>query len=91
MSWLEIPELPVLRGKEAIKALHDFIVELEKQKDEELTEKKTNALIKLAKGLISSIEAEKGAVNSGGRVKEIWFEMAPVHLPFHWTIPPIPY
>ena len=40
------------------KALYDFIAELEEQRGKELTDKQTKALIKIAKGLISSIKAE---------------------------------
>ena len=48
------------RGEEAIEVLHDFIRELEEQRDKELTDKQTNALTKFSLGLISStIEAEK--------------------------------
>ena len=59
MQFIEIPEFPRLRGEKAIKALYDFINELEEQRGKELTDNQTTALIKLAKGLISSIEAEK--------------------------------
>lgn len=58
MELLEIPRYSVLRGEDAIWALSSFIIELEKQKDEELTEKQSKALIKLAKGLRASVEAE---------------------------------
>ena len=54
---IEIPEFPKLRGKNAIKALHGLIAELEEQRGKELTDKQTKALIKAAKGLISSIQA----------------------------------
>jgi hypothetical protein len=64
MRYLEIPKFPVLRGEKAVRALYDFISELEEQRAEELTEKQTVALINLAKGLISSIEAEKLATTS---------------------------
>lgn len=56
---IEIPEFPRLRGKKAVKALHDFIAELEEQNGKELADKQTTALIKIAKGLISSIQAER--------------------------------
>jgi len=58
MQLVKIPEFPRLGGVEAIEALYDFINELGEQRGEELTEKQTTALIKLAKALISSIEAE---------------------------------
>ena len=56
MEYLKIPEFPILCGEKAIKALHDFIDELEKERVKELTDKQTTLLIRLAKGLISSIE-----------------------------------
>jgi len=59
MQPILIPEFPKLRGEEAIEVLHDFIRELEEQRDKELTTKQTNALTKFSLGLISSIEAEK--------------------------------
>ena len=58
MQLIEIPEFETLRGEKAIEALYDFINELGEQGGKELTDKQTNALIKLAKGLISSIETE---------------------------------
>ena len=58
MRYIEIPDFPILRGEKAIKALYDFINELEEQRGKELTDKQTDALIKLAHGLISSIEEE---------------------------------
>ena len=58
MGYLEIPEFPVLRGEKTIKTLHDFINEFEEQMGRELTEKQVAALIKLANGLISSVEKE---------------------------------
>ena len=64
MEYLKIPEFPILCGEKAIKALHDFIDELEKERVKELTDKQTTLLIRLAKGLISSIEAEKQADTS---------------------------
>jgi len=58
MQYMKIPEFPVFRGEKAIRFLHDFANELEEQRSEELTEKQAATLIKIAKGLISSIEAE---------------------------------
>ena len=73
MQPLEIPEFQILRGEKAIKALHDFINELEEQRDKELTEKQIAALTKLAKGLISSIEAETRSDTSDKDIKEMRF------------------
>jgi hypothetical protein len=58
MEYLTIPTFQTLRGEEAIKALTEYIKELEEQKPVELTKKQTNALIKSAKGLIATIELE---------------------------------
>ena len=81
MQYIEIPEFPVLRGEKAIKALYDFIDELEEQRGKELTEKQTTALIKLAKGLISSIEAETRSDTSYKNTKEMRFVTAFAHPP----------
>ena len=55
MQPVVVPRYPRLRGEKAVRFLQDFINELEEQRGKELTEKQTTALIKLAKGLISSI------------------------------------
>ena len=70
MQLIEIPEFSRLRGKKAIKALYNFINELEEQRGKELTDKQTTALIKLAKGLILYIEAEKRLSTSDKETKE---------------------
>ncbi len=67
---VEIPEFPVLRGPEAMEALHGFIDELEEERGKELTDKQTNALIMIANGLISSIEAETRMVTPNKDIKE---------------------
>jgi hypothetical protein len=69
MQPLKIPELPILRGEEAINALHEYIRELEEQKNEELTEKQTKALIKLAQELISAIETETHSAREDEKIK----------------------
>jgi len=71
MQPIEIPKFPTLHGENAIKALHDFINELEEQKSGELTEKQTRALIKFAEGLISSLEVE---IRSEKAVEEMRYE-----------------
>jgi len=58
MQYFEMPELSVLQGDDAVAALQEYIDELEENRDEDLTESQTKALIRLAKGLISTIEAE---------------------------------
>ena len=73
MQFIDIPESPSLRGEKAVAALYDFVNELEKQRSEELTDKQTNALIKFAWGLISSIEAERQLGSSEKDIKEMVF------------------
>lgn len=58
MQLIEIPKFAILRGEKAIETLYGFIDELEEQTGQTLTDKQTDALIKLARGLISSIETE---------------------------------
>ena len=58
MQAITLPELPQLKGEEAIKALQTFMSELEKR-DKALTKKQTKTLKKLTKALITSIKAEK--------------------------------
>ncbi len=80
MEYIEIPEIRVLRGKKAIKALHDFIDEVEEQRGKELTQKQTTALIKLAKELISSIETETRSGTSHKNIKEMRSSTVYAHL-----------
>jgi len=67
MRNLVIPEIPILRGQEAIEALNEIIKELEQQKGNELTEKQAKALMKVANELISSIKAEMDSEASNKR------------------------
>ncbi len=73
MRYLEIPEISVVHGEKAVKALQDFISELETQEPKELTKKQIDALIKVAKGLISSIEAEEQSANACQQRKKTLF------------------
>jgi len=73
MQPIEIPKFPILRGEEAIEALYDFINELKEGRGKELTDKQTNALVKLAEELISSIEAETQFHASDALNEEIHF------------------
>ena len=59
MEPIEIPKFPRLHGKRAVKGLHDFIEELEERRGEELTDKQIDALTRIARELISTIEYEK--------------------------------
>ena len=56
---IEIPEFPRRGGEEAVKALYDYIAELEEQDESELADKQATVLIEIAKGMISSIQAER--------------------------------
>jgi hypothetical protein len=73
MQLIGIPEFPRLRGEKAVEALCDFVDALEKQRSEVLTDKQITALIKFARGLISSIEAETQLGTSEKDIKEIAF------------------
>jgi hypothetical protein len=73
MQSIEIPELPTLRGENAIKALNEYIKELEGQNNGELTKKQTQTLIKLSQGLISVIETETHSVNAEKQSKSTGF------------------
>ena len=73
MQFIDIPESPTLHGQDAIKALYDLVDELEEHRGEELTDKQTTALIKFARGLISSIEAETQLGTSEKDIKGMAF------------------
>jgi hypothetical protein len=73
MQFVEIPEFPRLRGQKAVEALYEFVDELEEQRGEELTDKQTTALIKFARGLISSIEVEMRSSISEKDIRETRF------------------
>ncbi len=70
MRHIGAPEFPKLRGKEAKRALLELIREYEEERGKDLTDKQANALVKIAKGLISSIEMEIGASPSNKKIKE---------------------
>jgi hypothetical protein len=58
MQYYERPEIYVLKGEEAIEALNNYVEELKEKTPEELTKKQAKVMIKLAKGLIQTIENE---------------------------------
>jgi len=58
MQYFEKPKIVVLKGEEAVEVLNNYIKELGENKPEELTEGQTKAMIKLAEGLIQTIEHE---------------------------------
>lgn len=59
MQSITPPDLSQLDGEEAIEVLRNFIKTLEEKSNEELTKKQTKTLKKVAKGIITSIEAEQ--------------------------------
>jgi len=52
------PEILVLEGEEAVQVLNEYVKELMEGQAEELTKEQAKVMIKLAKGLISTIEEE---------------------------------
>jgi hypothetical protein len=51
------PEILTLKGEEAAAVLREYLKELQRGKPEELTERQTDAMIKITEGLLSTIEA----------------------------------
>ena len=74
MQYIYIPTVQTLRGEAAIKALNDYVINLEEQTPEELTDAQTRALMTFAQGLISSIQAEKCSEKSPKSLREMPFE-----------------
>jgi hypothetical protein len=58
MAFIEVPEIPVLQGEEAVDLLNQKIEEFQQQKGKRLTEKQAEALTKAANQMISIIRAE---------------------------------
>ena len=58
IQYLDRPKTVVLKGEQALAVLNEYIHELQMGFAEELTRRQTEAMIKLAKGLISTIESE---------------------------------
>ncbi len=58
MQYCERPQTYVLKGEEALEVLNKYVEELKENKPEELTEEQAKIMIKLAKGLIHTIEKE---------------------------------
>lgn len=73
MQPVETPEFPRVRGEKTIEALYDFINEFTEQRGKDLTDKQATALIKFAKELISSVEAEKRSGPPDKGIKEMRF------------------
>lgn len=65
MSFIEIPEIPVLHGEEAVELLNQKIEEFQKQKGTRLTDKQAEALTKAANQMIMIIRGEMWAKSQG--------------------------
>jgi len=70
---IEIPEIPELRGEKAVKVLYGAIAELEEQRGNQLTDNQTKALIKIVKGMISSIQIEQERAKPRKRISWLPF------------------
>lgn len=70
---IEIPEIPELRDEKAIRALYNAIAELEEQKGDQLTDKQARAVIRIAKGMISSIQLERESAKPKKRISWLPF------------------
>ena len=70
---IEIPEIPELHGEKAVKVLYDAIAELEEQRGNQLTDNQAKALIKIAKGMISSIQVERERAKPKKRISWLPF------------------
>ena len=58
VAFIEIPEMPVLHGKEAIELLNQMIKEFQQQKGARLTEKQVATLTKTASQMILMLRRE---------------------------------
>ena len=65
MSFIEVPEMPVLHGEEAVELLNHMIKEFQQQKGTRLTDKQAEALTKAANQMISIIHGEMWAKSTG--------------------------
>lgn len=68
MKHLDIPVTPVLEGEDAVRALKEYISELEEGRGRELHEKQKLVMIGLAKRLLLSIEAETNLQGEAGTI-----------------------
>jgi len=58
MAFIEVPEIPVLHGEEAVELLNQKIEEFQQEKGKRLTEGQAEALTKAANQIISMIRSE---------------------------------
>ena len=65
VSFIEVPEMQVLHGEEAVELLNQMIKEFQQQKGTRLTDKQAEALTKAANQMISIIRGEIWAKSTG--------------------------
>ncbi len=65
MALIEIPEIPVLHGEEAVEVLNQKIEEFQQQKGKRLTAEQAEALTKAANQMIMIIRGEMWAKSTG--------------------------
>jgi len=65
VAFIEIPEMPVLHGEEAVEFLNQMIKEFQQQKGTRLTDKQAEALTKAANQMITIIRGETWAKSTG--------------------------
>jgi hypothetical protein len=65
VSFIEIPEMPVLHGEEAVEFLNQMIKEFQQEKGTRLTDKQVEALTKAANQMIFIIRGEAWAKSTG--------------------------
>ena len=58
MAFIEMPEIPVLRGEEAVEVLNQKIEEFQQEKGKRLTEKQAETLTKAANQMILMIRSK---------------------------------
>jgi hypothetical protein len=65
VAFIEIPEMPVLHGEEAVELLNHMIKDFQQQKGTRLTDKQAEVLTKAANQMISIIRGEIWAKSTG--------------------------
>jgi hypothetical protein len=65
VAFIEIPEMPVLHGEEAVELLNQMIKDFQQQKGARLTDKQAEVLTKAANQMISIIRGETWAKSTG--------------------------
>jgi hypothetical protein len=65
VAFIELPEMPVLHGEEAVELLNQMIKEFQQQRGTRLTDKQAEALTKAANQMISIIRGGMWAKSTG--------------------------